>query len=92
MVVEGTDGTRDVAICFLDFDQMITFSAEHSRELAFLLMECADFIDPPFADKPNEESMAIFGPYEDDESDDCEDDDEGEDDGPDEGTEGDRFA
>jgi hypothetical protein len=76
-VVDWKDGNpREVAIHFRDFDQMITMNAEGARSLAFLLVECADFIEPPFVDdevalchlpdKDNEEEESFFGAYDED--------------------------
>ena len=67
-VVDWNTGAREVAIHFKDLGQLLTINAEGARSLAFLLMECADFIEPPFTDgapPENDESVAIFGPYDD---------------------------
>lgn len=77
-VVEETDGTRNVAIHFHDLQRMVVITPESARQIAFLLMECADFVNPPF-EADSEESRAVFGPYEptdDTDSDEDEDDDE----------------
>lgn len=44
----------EVAVSLLDFDQMITLSPAAARDFAFHLMQCADKIDPPFADMEDE--------------------------------------
>jgi len=62
-IIEWPDQSRHVAVHFLVIDQMVTMNAESAKHLAFLLMQCADFIDPPFSDA-NPESESIFGPYE----------------------------
>lgn len=49
-VIDWNDGNRQVAVNFLDFNQMITFTAEGARNFAFRLMECADFLEPPFGE------------------------------------------
>jgi hypothetical protein len=54
---------------------MVTFNADAARNLAFMLMECADFLQPPFdsqpeSDESNEESESLFGPYESEDPDD----------------------
>ena len=85
-VVSWNDGSRDVAIYFCDFNQMLTLNPDGARRMAFLLMECADFLEPPFGDPPAEgeinpndesESVALFGPY--DEAEEDEEDPEEED-------------
>lgn len=63
-VIQWNNGTpREVAITFHDLDQMVTIKPDDARTLAFLLMECADHIQPPFEE--SQESKDIFGPYED---------------------------
>ncbi len=74
-VLEWKDGTREVGVYLKAFDQMISVDANGARNLAFLLMECADFIEPPFETRATQteegipdddsESVAFFGPYED---------------------------
>ena len=73
-VVDWNNGAREVAIHFKDLGQMLTLNAEGARSLAFLLMECADFIEPPFnSDSPTpveaapEEEDSFFGSYGEDE-------------------------
>lgn len=82
-VIDWGDGRREVAIHFMDFNQMLTLNPEGARTFAFKLMECADFLEPPFGEPeqklledPNEcsESERFFGPYDDD--DDYEEEDE----------------
>jgi hypothetical protein len=85
-VVDWNTGAREVAIHFKDLGQLLTLDAEGARSLAFLLMECADFIEPPFdSERPtpsepesfdSESEDSFFGPYDDEEDDDYEDDDE----------------
>lgn len=68
-VVDWNTGAREVAIHFRDLGQLVTLNAEGARSLAFLLMECADFIKPPFDGESGEESSEseeFFGPYSDD--------------------------
>lgn len=53
---------------------MLTLSADGARSLAFLLMECSDFIEPPFKNDPDpeeseDESVSFFGPYDEEETD-----------------------
>jgi len=70
-VIDWKNGEpREVSISFPDLNQMLTISAEGARSMAFMLMQCADYIDPPFGeqvsalppgDDDNEESF--FGPY-----------------------------
>ena len=94
-VIDWKNGTRDVALFFPDFDQMLAIPAEGARYMAFRLMECADFIDPPFGEPSvppqatiiasEEPEDSIFGPEsEDDEpeedNDDYDDDESDEDD------------
>lgn len=66
--IQWTDGTEEVVIHILDLDKMVTLTPEGARSLAFLLMETADYIEPPFGDptveEENFESLACFGPYE----------------------------
>ena len=71
-VVDWNTGAREVAIHFKDLGQLLTLNADGARNLAFLLMECADFIEPPFDGQPakipsqeDSESISIFGPYSD---------------------------
>lgn len=45
---------QEVAIHFIDLNKMLTFSAEGARHFAFCLMQCADFIEPPFQDLEDE--------------------------------------
>jgi len=72
-VVDWNNGAREVAVHFKDLGQMLTLNAEGARSLAFLLMECADFIEPPFTDSPSapeesqEENESFFGEYDDEE-------------------------
>ena len=48
-VVDWKNGTSpEVAIFFIERDEMFTVSADGARHLAFMLMECADYIVPPF--------------------------------------------
>jgi hypothetical protein len=48
-VVDWKNGSgQEVSILFRDINHMITISSESAKTLAFMLMECADFIDPPF--------------------------------------------
>ena len=61
-VIERVDKSRFVAIHFLAIDQTVVMDADSTKHLAFLLMQCADYIDPPFSDA-NPESESIFGPY-----------------------------
>lgn len=68
-VIDWGDGRREVAIHFMDFNQMLTLDPEGARNFAFRLMECADFLEPPFGEAPNEESERFFGPYEEEEPD-----------------------
>jgi hypothetical protein len=78
-VVDWSDGNREVAIYFLDFNQMITLSVESARTLAFLLTECSDFIQPPFNisdTDPTNETESFFGPYEETESENNDEDEE----------------
>lgn len=50
-VIDWKNGDApEVAIEFKDLDQMLTINAASARELAFLLLKCADFIEPPFQD------------------------------------------
>jgi hypothetical protein len=64
-VIQTSSGRQAVAISMPDFDQMLVLTPESSRDLAFLLVRCADYINPPFAEEPpSPESLAIFGPYE----------------------------
>jgi hypothetical protein len=74
-VVDWNNGAREVAIHFKDFGQLLTLNANGARNLAFMLMECADFIEPPFNSKSDStsvetdesaDSVSIFGPYDDD--------------------------
>jgi hypothetical protein len=65
-----------VAVHFKDLGQMLTLSADGARSLAFLLMECADFVEPPFtgnedptSEESEDESISFFGPYDEDISD-----------------------
>lgn len=81
-VVDWNTGAREVAIHFKDLGQLLTLNAEGARALAFLLMECADFIEPPFSGgepSQEDESVSIFGPYDDSVLQDDEDDEEDED-------------
>ena len=82
-VVDWNTGAREVAIHFKDLGQLLTLNAEGARALAFLLMECADFIEPPFSggepSHEENESVSIFGPYDDSVLQDDEDDEEDED-------------
>jgi hypothetical protein len=87
-VISWNDGSRDVAIYFRDFNQMLTLNPDGARRMAFLLMECADFLEPPFAEPlaegeidPNDESesVALFGPYDNEADEDDEEDPEEED-------------
>ena len=74
-VVDWNNGAREVAVHFKDLGQMLTLNAEGARSLAFCLMECADFIEPPFTDKPpapveaptEEDDDSFFGEYDDEE-------------------------
>jgi hypothetical protein len=75
-VIDWKNGPREVAVHFKDLGQLLTLNADGARNLAFLLMECADFIEPPFnnTDEPafeestsEDESVSFFGPYEDEE-------------------------
>ena len=81
-VIDWKNGSREVAIYFRDFNQMLTLNPEGARRMAFILMECADYLEPPFAEpgeiNPNDdsESVSLFGPYEAEDDDDEEDDDE----------------
>lgn len=77
-VIDWGNDQREVAIHFLDLNQMLTLNPAGARTFAFRLMECADFLEPPFADdsqklledpNDNSESERFFGPYEDDEED-----------------------
>ena len=93
-VVDWNTGAREVALHFKDLGQLLTLNAEGARNLAFLLMECADFIEPPFSDEPppasqnveenSEESLSIFGPYDEEVLQNEEDEDEDEEDDTDE--------
>lgn len=74
-VVQWQDGRREVAINFKDFNQLITLDAEGAKHLAFMLMECADFLQPPFSED-TEESIAIFGSYEPEEDEDGEEEED----------------
>ncbi len=38
----------EVAVVFTEDGNMVTISPENARTLAFMLMQCADFISPPF--------------------------------------------
>ena len=64
-VVDWDGSGQEVAIHFKDLGQLLTLNAEGARSLAFLLMECADFIEPPFKTDPEsaESSESFFGPY-----------------------------
>jgi hypothetical protein len=78
-VIQWTDGREEIALHIYDLDQMVTFSAESARHLAFLLMECADHIEPPFVEpspEENDESIALFGPYESEDSQEEDEDDD----------------
>jgi hypothetical protein len=75
-VVDWNNGAREVAVHFKDLGQMLTLNAEGARSLAFCLMECADFIEPPFTDKPP--APVVEAPAEDEDSFFGEYDDEGE--------------
>ena len=82
--VELTNGEREVAIFIPGIDSMILLSPNAARMMAFRLVECADFIQPPFdenqpaalppGDTPEDESESLFGPYEETEPDDEEED------------------
>lgn len=64
-VIDWNNGSREVAIHFKDLNQMVTLNAESARNLSFVLMECADFLEPPFTEEAaNPESVSLFGPYE----------------------------
>jgi hypothetical protein len=66
-VIDWADGNeREIAVHFLDLNQMITLSPEGARNFAFRLMECADFVEPPFTDS-NPESEEMFGSYDEEE-------------------------
>ena len=68
-VIDWANGDgQEIAVHFLDLNQMITLSPEGARNFAFRLMECADFVEPPFTDS-NPESEEIFGPYDTEEED-----------------------
>ena len=78
-VVDWNNGSREVAIHFKDFGQMLTLNAEGARNMAFLLMECADFIEPPFVESAppttdESEFPSIFGSYNEDVNKDEDDD------------------
>lgn len=91
-VIEWKNGEREIAIHLKDLEKLVTISAASARDLSFLLMECADFINPPFgastvspvieSDTDSSESISFFGPYEED--DESEDYDEYEDENEDE--------
>jgi hypothetical protein len=53
-VLDWKDGHKDIALYFEDFDQMVTLSPTNAKEMAFLLVQCADFIEPPFGDDVDE--------------------------------------
>ena len=47
---------QEVAIHFIDLDKMLTLTPEAARNFAFCLMQCADFIEPPFQDLDDDEN------------------------------------
>ena len=71
-VIDWKNGQRHVAIFIPELDQMVAITAESARTMAFHLMECADFIEPPFKDTPllagvshelsGDEEESFFGP------------------------------
>jgi hypothetical protein len=68
-VIDWGKGNRNVAVYFVDLNQMVTMEAESARTFAFALMECADYLEPPFAEpggvidpNDNSESELFFGP------------------------------
>jgi hypothetical protein len=76
-VVEWPNGEREVAIFLPELDQMISLSAEGARMMAFRLMECSDYLVPPFAEVNDAAALpalensqvpdpeeSFFGPYE----------------------------
>jgi hypothetical protein len=68
--VVDCNNARAVAIHFKDLGQMLIINAESARILSFCLMECADFIEPPFTESPKaEENDSFFGEYDDKEDD-----------------------
>jgi hypothetical protein len=73
-VIDWKEGPREVAIHFKDLGQLLTLNADGARNLAFLLMECADFIEPPFtpdaSDESESDSISFFGPYDEEKEDD----------------------
>lgn len=48
---------QQVALYFKSLDQLITVDPDSARSLAFCLMECADFIQPPFLEDSEEDSI-----------------------------------
>jgi hypothetical protein len=73
-------GRRSIACTLYDLNQMVLLTPQAAKEMAFLLVKCADFVEPPFDEGPSEDSLAIFGPYEDDLDDEEDEDDEDDDD------------
>lgn len=87
-VIDWKNGKREIAVHLVNHDIMLTLDTSVARDFAFMLMECADFIQPPFGDPPqiqeptpddsvddedNSESEMLFGPYDEDEEDEDED-------------------
>lgn len=64
-VVDWNNGKREVCVHFKALGQMVSLNAEGARAMAFCLTECADFIEPPFADAQSEEEdeESFFGDY-----------------------------
>jgi hypothetical protein len=68
-VVDWGDGRRNVAVYLVDLNQMVVMDATSARTFAFSLMECADFLEPPFSEpgdinpNDNSESELFFGPH-----------------------------
>ena len=71
-VVDWDGSGQEVAIHFKDLGQLLTLNAEGARSLAFLLMECADFIEPPFKDSEPASDESFFGSEMEDPADDDE--------------------
>ena len=70
-VVDWDDGEgQEVAIQLKDLNQLMTISADGARQMAFMLMECADFIDPPFGEG-SENTDDQDEEYESDEDEEC---------------------
>ena len=73
-VVDWNNGKREVCVHFKDLGQLVSLNAEGARAMAFCLMECADFIEPPFTDAPApveepEDDESFFGEYDDENED-----------------------